>query len=417
MRRVSALLVGVAVAVLAAPAAASSAADPISIPIPIPDWTGPNIPWPQALPPMDVPNDVQPGPQARCRDATLACIDDTLSIMRRLRSQLGCDHRVIFDTTYLMLTEVYRKTVVDDPHFFQDNGYLTYEDTLFANYYFDTLARYAAGQPVPDAWKIALDAAGSGDANAAQDMLLGINAHVQRDMPYVVASLGMKMPDGSSRKPDHDAVNEILRNAYEPIVDEIAARYDPSVAVSNSQATPGDNIGGLELVKSWREGVWRNAERLMNASSDEQRAQVEQSIEQNAAAWARSILSFQNPPGYRATRDAYCEQNAPRPAASQRGSSQGSASPRAVALRVSVRPRRARVDRRTRFLFTAVATVPGSASVARARDVVIRFAGRRARTDSRGRAAIVATLSRRGRYTARATRTGPPPARTHVLVR
>src|SRR6266446_6443709 len=135
MRRLCVLLLGLA---LAAPAAASAAADPIPS-VPIPDWTGPNIPWPQALPPMDVPNDVQPGPMPRCRDATLACVDDTMSIMQRLRAQLGCDHRVIFDTTYLLLTQEYRKTVVGDPHFFQDNRYLIYEDTLFANYYFQTL--------------------------------------------------------------------------------------------------------------------------------------------------------------------------------------------------------------------------------------------------------------------------------------
>src|SRR4051794_21543697 len=409
MRKLCAILRGLA---LAAGLTTSAAADPISVPIP--DSTGPTPPWPQLLPALAVPNGVQPGPMPRCRDATIACVDDTLAIMQSLRDQLGCDHRVIFDTTYLLLTQAYRRTVVEEPHFFQDNRYLNYEDTLFANYYFDTLSRYAAGRPVPEAWRIALDAAGSGDADAAQDMLLGINAHVQRDMPYVVASLGMRLPDGSSRKPDHDAVNEILRNAYEPIVDEIAARYDPAVGVSNSQATPADNIGGLELVKEWREGVWRNAERLMNATSDEQRAQASQSIEQNAAVWARSILSFQNPPGYRATRDAYCSSKL---AAAQQRSAQASPRTRAFTLRLSVKPRRTRAGHRTRFVFTAVATVPGSASSARARGVAIRFAGRRARTNPHGRATIVVKLRRRGRYTARATRAGLPPARAHVSVR
>src|SRR5436309_2148092 len=170
MRRLCAMLLGLA---LAAGTAASATADPISS-VPIPDDTGPNVPWPELLPPMPVPNTVQPGPQDRCADATVACVDDTMSIMQQLRTQLGCDHRAVFDTTYLMLTQVFRKTMVDDPHFFQDNRYLIYEDTLFANYYFTPLSNYAAGRPVPTAWKIALDAARSGDANAAQDMLLGI---------------------------------------------------------------------------------------------------------------------------------------------------------------------------------------------------------------------------------------------------
>jgi hypothetical protein len=300
MRRLCTIALGLAL--LAAPAAAS--ADPLSVPIP--DSTAPGPAWPQLLPPMPVPNDVQPGPQRRCTDPTLACVDDTMSIMQRLRDQFGCDHRAVFDTTYLLLTDEFRKTVVAEPHFFQDNRYLIWEDTLFANYYFDTLSNWAAGRPVPEAWRIALQAARSGDADGAQDMLLGINAHVQRDMPYVVASLGMRMRDGSSRKPDHDAVNEILRRAYERIVSEIAARYDQFVRYSNAPESPADNIGGLEAVKGWREGVWRNAERLMNARTAAERQQVSQSIELNAATWAHAILSFQNPPGYRAQRDAYC---------------------------------------------------------------------------------------------------------------
>jgi hypothetical protein len=405
MRRLCAT-VAVAALVGAVCAGTAGAADPLGIPIP--DSTGPTVPWPQLLPPLPVPNDVQPGPVPRCADPTLACVDDTLRIMRSMQSQLGCDHRAVFDTTYLLLTEEYRRTVVADPHFFQDNRYLNWEDTLFANYYFNAFSHYAAGQPVPEAWKIAFDAAATGDADGAQDMLLGINAHVQRDMPYVIAQLGMRKPDGSSRKPDHDAVNEILRRGYETIVAQIAARYDSFVRLSNAPETPLDNIGGLEAVKEWREGVWRNAERLMNATTDAQRQQVSASIEQNAAAWARSILTFQNPPGHRAERDAYCRAHLPpAPRASGRSST---ARPTPLTLAVTVRPRRAHAGRRTRFEFTA--TVGG----VRARGVAIRFAGHRAATGRRGRAAIVAVL-RRGRYAARASRPGLSPARTAVYSR
>jgi hypothetical protein len=51
--------------------------------------------------------------------------------------------------------------------------------------------------------------------------------------------------------------------------------------------------------------VWRNAERLINAHSPGERAQVGDSIEQQAAMWAQGMAAYQQP-GYRATRDAYC---------------------------------------------------------------------------------------------------------------
>ena len=59
------------------------------------------------------------------------------------------------------------------------------------------------------------------------------------------------------------------------------------------------------MVRGWREMVWRNAERLMNASSDEERAQVAQQIEANAAADA-TLIATPPAPGYGAMRDAYC---------------------------------------------------------------------------------------------------------------
>jgi len=61
----------------------------------------------------------------------------------------------------------------------------------------------------------------------------------------------------------------------------------------------------MELVKTWREGVWRNAERLLNAKTSAERRQVADQIETNAATWARFMAAPQQP-GYRATRDAYC---------------------------------------------------------------------------------------------------------------
>jgi hypothetical protein len=121
-----------------------------------------------------------------------------------------------------------------------------------------------------------------------------------------VAAQGLRRPDGTTRKPDHDRVNEVLAAAYEPIVEDIAKRYDPIVSLTNASWWPVDDFGGLEVVKEWREGVWRNAERLENAKTDAERRQVSDSIETNAAAWARMISAGAIQPGYGSTRDAYC---------------------------------------------------------------------------------------------------------------
>ena len=60
-------------------------------------------------------------------------------------------------------------------------------------------------------------------------LLLGINAHVQNDMPFVLAALGLRARDGGSRKEDHDAINEVLDRSYPDVVNAVRDRFDPRV--------------------------------------------------------------------------------------------------------------------------------------------------------------------------------------------
>ncbi|MFL5894163.1 MAG: DUF5995 family protein [Thermoleophilaceae bacterium] len=267
-----------------------------------------NVPWETYLPAMPSGTAVQPHAVPYCRKATVKCIDTEIQRLQKAQTTFGCDHRGVFATTYLELTKQLRRTLRADPRFFQDSRYLYREDALFADVYFNTARDYARGKPIAPAWRIAFDTAKSGDVNAAQDMLLGINAHVQNDMPFVVAALGVRRLDGGSRKPDHDRVNEILDAAYEPVVRAVQARYDPIVGTTNASWTFADDAAGLEMVKEWREQVWRNAERLIAAKSDSERAQITDQIQQYAAGWARMIANPVQMPGYRAQRDVYCRQ-------------------------------------------------------------------------------------------------------------
>jgi hypothetical protein len=286
----------VSVAVLAAAAL---------VPLPAHGSQYPNPPWPQLLPPFPVANTAQPGPIPNCRRGRMRCVTRTIRRMQRRQDRLGCDHRAVFATTYLTLSRVLRDSMRREPPLFADRRYLAYQVTHFASYWFRMLRAVDRGQPIPEAWRIAIDTAASGDANATQDMLLGINAHVQRDMPFVVADLGLVMPSGESRKPDHDAGNTVLNDAYEHVVGAVRERYDQQVGLTNPSGLPHDDAFGMELVKGWREGVWRNAERLVSAQTPEEYQRVVDSIETNAANWARMIATPQQP-GYRAQRDAYC---------------------------------------------------------------------------------------------------------------
>jgi Family of unknown function (DUF5995) len=99
----------------------------------------------------------------------------------------------------------------------------------------------------------------------------------------------------------------VLDAGYEPVVEAVRARYDSIRSLTNSSWHPIDEVAGLEVVRACRELVWRNAERLVYAGSAAERTQIAEQIELNAALQAQ-LIALVPQPGYRATRDAYCQQ-------------------------------------------------------------------------------------------------------------
>jgi Family of unknown function (DUF5995) len=267
---------------------------------------GPPSPnWGRLLAGAPVPSEVQPHGVEHCRRASPACIDDLIA---RLQSQFtaldaACDHRAVFSLAYLRITEGLRAAIVRGD--LRYPRWIEYVIADFSNHYFGFFADYAAGRPVPYSWKVAYDADMHGDTNAGQDTLLASSAHTQHDLPFIYAEMGMATRSGRSRKADHDAVNAINDEVFAGLEDYYARHYDPVFNDFELAPFDLDRIATLQLVQSWREGAWRNGERLMNARSGAERAQIVASIDANADAWADFIAKPQRP-GYRKTRDAYC---------------------------------------------------------------------------------------------------------------
>jgi hypothetical protein len=233
-------------------------------------------------------------------------VQRTIRRLHGFELRLGCDHRAVFATTYRVLTQVALETVRSDHSFLRFRRYFFFQDALFEDIYGATVRAGIKGQRVAPAWRIAFETAAEGDRLASQDMLLGINAHVQNDMPFLLAALGTHTRKGVSRKVDHDRENEILRRAYQRVVDTVERLYDPSLAFTNPDNSTADDEAGLRLVANWRETVWRNARRLLKTRHDPAaHAEVVHDIETNAADTARAIAADQTP-GYDSQRDAYC---------------------------------------------------------------------------------------------------------------
>ena len=268
----------------------------------------PFLGWSAVLPPLQ--GTYSPTSEDECKRGATSCVDKVVREMTRRFDPLAssCDHDSVFALAYLRTTEEYRRAI-QDPNFFEDTPFINHQDAVFAEYYFDAYDDWHAGRTaeVPPAWRIAFRAAEDREVSAAGNLFLGMNAHINRDLPFVLYGIGLVKPDGSTRKTDHDKVNVFLNRVMDDLIPEIAARFDPTIDDSN---LPGivDEFLTFQAVPAWREAAWRNAERLANADSAAERERVAAEIEAYAAAEAQTfkLATSYGPLNSSASRDSYC---------------------------------------------------------------------------------------------------------------
>ena len=164
---------------LAFPAAAS-AEDPAFV-----DWSS-LLPGLTTSYDPDDPND--------CNAGRIQCVDKVIKEMYKRFNPLAdsCNHDAVFSLTYLRTTEEYYRAATT-PGFFEDVGFVNHEDAVFASYYFEAFDDWHNGRKseVPQAWKIAFDAADKKQVSATGNLFLGMSAHINRDLPYVLYSIGL----------------------------------------------------------------------------------------------------------------------------------------------------------------------------------------------------------------------------------
>jgi hypothetical protein len=265
--------------------------------------------WPSALPPAPgTPAATVPLGWESCPKGKVSCVRRVIREMTARWRPLdqSCDHRAVFALTYLRTTEEFLRTIQGDPAFFADLAWVNHLDAVFAELYFRAYDEWEQGGAVPEAWRIAFETAASDDEQGIGDLLLGMNAHINRDLPYALAHVGLIDEDGAARKADHDRVNQFLDRVIDPLQIELARLYDPIFAFTDGEPSPLDEVGSLAAVRGFRENAWRNAERLVRAETPAKRTLVSQSIEAEATLAARSIQLGNTFPGYGPTRDAHC---------------------------------------------------------------------------------------------------------------
>jgi hypothetical protein len=187
-----------------------------------------------------------------------------------------------FALLYLRTTEGMRDANTagefSDPQFWDTEVIPT-----FADYYLDAYAAWKRGdlRDVDPAWRIAFRA-NPEKLNCTQLLYLGINAHINNDLAFMIEDMGVRYT-----YPDHKHVDDVLAYRTRPVVyPEIQRDLCPGLFTETVPPTADLDIFG------WRELAWDNAQRLLAAPTPQARDQIAKRIRHHAQDKAREILRW-----------------------------------------------------------------------------------------------------------------------------
>jgi len=238
-------------------------------------------------------------PHRDCPRQRDACVDRLIVDMQRNLDRLGCGHNAAFALLYLRTTESVRDAIRAGE--FSDRPFWNEVTAAFGRYYLDAFREWRHGhrRHVPRAWRIAFRAAKDEQVLTLGDVMLGINAHVNRDLAFIYFRLGVENRD------DHLHVNTVLTRVRPIVYPQTIATLDPTFA---GQA-PNDATLSLDIF-AWRELAWTNAARLAAAPDRAARRTVAARIERHSLRMARRIrAAFPVTAAANRRRDAFCSRH------------------------------------------------------------------------------------------------------------
>jgi len=165
--------------------------------------------------------------------------------------------------TYQRTTLAVGKAV--DEGYFEDPAWVERWDVAFAELYLQALDAYLSGSTPPRPWRLAFDA--RPDLPALRHVLLGINAHVNYDLPQALLAVisDADFSDSSlmaSRRRDHERIDSVLAGRV--------AAEDAELAVQGRSLTdrilqPLNRLSSKRFLREARTKVWHNTVELRAA--------------------------------------------------------------------------------------------------------------------------------------------------------
>jgi len=192
-----------------------------------------------------------------------ALIDRMQALLEPL--QAADDPRQYFHATYLRTTIAASQEI--DRGGFLDADWVERWDVAFADFYLDALRAATAGQLPSRPWQVAFGA--PRDLPALRHVLLGINAHINFDLPQAIVAVisDPEFEDAAMiarRQADHEAIDRVLASRVAAEEKELVRISGPGPLLDRA-LRPLSRAGTQRFLRESRAKVWANALALSQA--------------------------------------------------------------------------------------------------------------------------------------------------------
>ena len=199
----------------------------------------------------------------------------------------AADRRALFLSCYAMMTRNVLSAI--DAGDFHDPPWVSGLLDRFADYTFAALES-DEGQvaSVPEAWRLAFDAARDPDLEVMQHLLLGINAHINYDLVLCLGDVlapewhALSADARQARYLDHCRINDIIGRTIDAVQDQIVERYSPWMEVVDRVLGHLDEWLVLQMIAHWRDEVWALAVQRVELPDEAAREAQRRAIEEAA---------------------------------------------------------------------------------------------------------------------------------------
>ena len=191
-------------------------------------------------------------------------IDEVVNRLRE-RLEVAPAPRRNFLSTYLRTTVAVGQAVRDAA--FEDPEWVQRWDVEFAGLYLDAYDADRDGTNVPRPWRLAFQA--PAELPPLRHVLLGINAHVNYDLPQALLRVISDADFADAkllrrRRRDHERIDGVLSSRVADEDGELSA----GKTLIDRALTPLNRLGSKRFLRESRQKVWHNTVQLQQARSE-----------------------------------------------------------------------------------------------------------------------------------------------------